>query len=249
MTLCMWIALRKPKTGHGWYPGRAKSGMFAAPSDLVNSLNMTADDEVGEVTRLLQEIRLGNRQAEESLIPLVYDDLHRIARQYLRRERQDHTLQTTALVNEAYLRLTGTGILTCVDRNHFFAIAARIMRRILVDYAKTRMAGKRGGGANNKVALEDVQIGKEESWDQILAVNEALSRLAEIHPRAARVVEMRFFTGLQIDEIAEVEEIAGKTVRRDLDFAQTWLYGEMYPSSQKPREKVSSPGPKSRISK
>jgi RNA polymerase sigma factor (TIGR02999 family) len=209
---------------------------------------MTTDDEVGEVTRLLQEIRLGNRQAEESLVPLVYDELHRIAKQYLRRERRDHTLQTTALVNEAYLRLTGTGVLTCVDRNHFFAIAARIMRRILVDYAKTRMAGKRGGGAA-KVALDDVQIGMEKNWDHILAVNEALSRLAAIHPRAARVVEMRFFTGLQIEEIAEVEGIAGRTVKRDLDFAQSWLYGDLCPSQQKDRMRVSSPGLKSRISK
>jgi RNA polymerase sigma-70 factor (ECF subfamily) len=196
--------------------------------NLLDSPQMSGNPESGEITRLLQEVRLGSRDSADRLIPLVYDELHRLARRYLGHERPDHTLQATALVNEAYIRLMGSESLQCADRNHFFAISATVMRRILVDHAKRRQSDKRGRGVRH-VSLDEVQLGTVECWDQILAVDEALSRLGEIHSRCARVVEMRFFSGLQIDEIAGLENIATKTVRRDLDFAQSWLYAEMFP--------------------
>lgn len=189
---------------------------------------MAIGGDEANVTELLRELQRGESGAADRLIPVVYDELHRLARYHLRGERSDHTLQTTELVHEAFLRLVGTDSLECVDRKHFFAISANVMRRVLVDYAKKKLAGKRGAGVKH-VDLDAAQVGTDESWDQIIAVHDALDKLAHIHSRSARIVEMRFFTGLQLEEIAEVEQITTRTVRRDLGFAQTWLYAEMYP--------------------
>ncbi len=195
-----------------------------------------AASEPGRITLLLEQMRNGDRAAEESLIPLVYADLRKLARQRLRGERQNHTLQTTALVNEAYLRLAQSKDPKLVDRNHFFALAATLMRRILVDYARARIAGKRGGEA---VAVpltnQDVAAGGQ-SWDELLAVNQALTRLAALDERQARVVELRFFSGLELEEIAEVLGVSSRTVKRDWRMAQAWLYTEM--SSRAPESRL-----------
>ena len=198
----------------------------------------------GQITLLLHEIRRGNPEAQATLVPLIYDELRRIARRHLGRERPNHTLQTTDLVNEAYLHLAAAE-LNCVNRAHFFAVAATQMRRILVDYARSRNAQKRGGGG--AVTLdENLHFASEESWDQILAVHEGLNKLAVFDSRKAKVVELRFFTGLEIDEIGEALEVSSRTVKRDLQFAQAWLYSEMFPDGGKRPAGVSLSRPKSR---
>ncbi len=179
-----------------------------------------------DITRLLNEMKSGNREAEEQLIPHVYEELRRLAGSLMRKERPQHTLQTTALVHEAYIRLAGTHEFDWASRNHFFAVAARVMRRILVDMARARQAEKRDG-ALVKVQLDEVKLGSEESWDQILAVHEALARFAKIDERGARVVELRFFAGLTVDEVAQLLEVSDRTVKRDWEFAQAWLYTAM----------------------
>ena len=190
---------------------------------------MALPEPPGRVTDLLGEIRNGNKGAEDALIPLVYDELRRLARRYLKRERPNHTLQTTALVNEAYLRLSknnaaGAGAL---DKAHFFAISATLMRRILVDHARSRLSQKRGGDMA-PVELDANLGGKAQSFDSLLCVNQALTRLAEVDARQARVVELRFFAGLEIEEIAELLDVSSRTIKRDWQFAQAWLYAEMF---------------------
>ena len=197
----------------------------------------------GEITVLLAKIREGSSEAESALIPLVYDELRRLARRHLRRERPNHTLQTTALVHEAYLRLIACEQAGLADRTHFFALSATLMRRILVDHARTRRAEKRGGDIRNVALEQGLQIGSEENWDHILAVHEALTRLAEIDPRQAKVVELRFFAGMEHDEIAQALGVSDRTVKRDWRFAQAWLYSHMFPTP------VSSGNRKTRLSK
>lgn len=180
-----------------------------------------------EVTQILEEWRAGDKSAADRLFPLVYDELKRAARQYLRREsRQEHTLQPTALVHEAYLRMVGQTSLAVENRTHFYALASRVMRRILVDYARQHNAEKRGGAAQ-RFALEDLDILPEQSAADLLELDEALARLEQLDERKCRVVDMRFFGGLTEAEIAGVLEVTEKTVRRDWHFAKLWLYREL----------------------
>jgi RNA polymerase sigma factor (TIGR02999 family) len=144
----------------------------------------------------------------------------------MQQEGPGHTLQTTALVHEAYLRLLGDGNYCWQDRSHFFSVIAQTMRRILVDYARGRRAEKRGGDVRH-LSLEDVQVSVEEHWDDVILVNDALTRLAAVDERHARLVELRFFAGLTVQETAEVLGVSGRTVTRDWDFVQAWLYAEI----------------------
>lgn len=180
----------------------------------------------GEITRLLVEIKGGNRRAQSELMPLVYAELRRLARGYMRGERPDHTLQATALVHEAYLKLVEEPAIDWQGRAHFFAVAAQLMRRILVDHARAHQAAKRGG-LDHKISLEEELIFSEAKSAELLALDEALVRLAEQDPRQARIVELRFFGGLSIEEIAEVLQISPRTVKRDWNMARAWLYEEI----------------------
>jgi RNA polymerase sigma factor (TIGR02999 family) len=183
-------------------------------------------DPPNEVTLLLQGWRKGDREALDALLPLVYKELHRLAHFQLQKERPDHTLQSAALVHEAYLRLIGLNPPQWESRTHFFAIAAQLMREILIDYARRHCAAKRGGGAY-KVSLEDAaKLSKQKDVD-VIALDEALKALAGIDPRQSRVVELRFFAGLSLQEISEVLEIAPATVQRDWTAARAWLHREI----------------------
>ena len=168
----------------------------------------------------------GEEGAYEQLIPLVYEELHRLAKRYMRRERSGHTLQTSALVNEAYLRLIGTRDVHWQNRAHFFAVSARLMRRILVDFARTKHNLKHGGAALQVTMDEALAISSEPSAD-LLALDEALSRLTALHPRQAEIVEMRYFGGLQEEEIAQVLKVSLRTVQQDWRLARLWLYREL----------------------
>jgi RNA polymerase sigma-70 factor, ECF subfamily len=178
------------------------------------------------VTQLLQEWSQGDDSALAELTPLVYDELRRLAHHYMEGERPDHTLQTTALVNEAYLRLADQTNPNWQSRAHFFAVAARAMRRILVSYARSNRAQKRGGAAL-KVELDEAAILSPEQSNEIVDVHEALERLGTLDERKARVVELKYFGGLNHEEIAEVMKISAVTVRRDWVFAKAWLHKEL----------------------
>jgi RNA polymerase sigma factor (TIGR02999 family) len=189
---------------------------------------MTIDD--GEVTQLLKAIKSGDPSAMERLLPLVYSELHRLAASYMRRERKDHTLQPTALINEAYLRLT-RGNLDWRNREHFIGVAANTMRRVLVDHARAHKA-KRRGGELRRVELEERLAISEKRTDEILALDEALNRLTEANPRQARVVELRYFGGLSLEQIATVLEIAPRSVKREWALARIWLFNELRMNSE-----------------
>ena len=177
-----------------------------------------------EITRLLADWHAGDDEALERLAPLVYAELRRIARRQMGQEREGHTLQATALVNEAYLRLAGGGGLALQDRAHFYAVCAQVMRRVLIEHARTRARDKRGGGAPH-VALEEADVVFEgEGADDLVALDEALRGLEEFDPRKARVVELRYFAGLSIEETAEVLGVSPTTVRREWRRAKAWLY-------------------------
>ena len=176
-----------------------------------------------QVTRLLIDWRNGDQTALDRLLPLVYDELHRIAARYMRGERTGHTLQTSALVNEAYMRLADYKRMQWQDRAHFFAVAAQSMRRILIDFARARQHRKRGGGAERVSLAEDIAVGPNSHMD-LLALNEALENLAKLNPRQARVVELRYFGGLKEEEVGHVLGIAPRTVRADWQLARAWLY-------------------------
>jgi len=179
------------------------------------------------VTQLLADWSHGDSAALAELTPLVYEELRRLAHHYMEGERSDHTLQTTALVNEAYLRLADQTNPNWQSRAHFFAVAARAMRGILVNYAKSNQAQKRGGGAA-RIELDEAAILSPEQSKEIVDLHEALERLATLNSRKARVVELKFFGGLNYDEMAEVlMKISTVTVRRDWMFAKTWLYDEL----------------------
>ena len=182
--------------------------------------------ESHDVTNLLVELRRGNRDAEQQLIPLVYAELRRLAARYLRAERRDHTLQATALVNEAYLRLIEIHNIDWQSRTHFFALASQLMRRILVDYARAHRARKRGGSCES-VNLEDALVFSRPRSEEFIALDEALSRLAEVDQRQSQIVEMRFFGGLSEEEIAAHLGISVRTVKRDWRIAKAWLYRDL----------------------
>jgi RNA polymerase sigma factor (TIGR02999 family) len=175
---------------------------------------------------LLQGWRNGDRTALDALLPLVYKELRRLARFQLRQERPNHTLQSAALVNEAYLRLVGLNAPKWESRTHFFAIAAQLMRQILVDYARRHRAAKRGGDVR-RVSVSDAAAAAQTTDFDVLALDEALKLLANIDPRQSQVVELRFFAGLSLDEIAKALDIGPATVQRDWTAARAWLYREM----------------------
>lgn len=180
-----------------------------------------------QITQMLKEWSEGNRQVLDHLMPLVYEELRRQASRYLRKERDGHTLQTTALIHEAYLKLIDQNQVKWQNRSHFFAIAAQAMRRILVDYARERHREKRGGAAENLPIEEAAFVVSTEKSVDLVALDEALTRLAEFDERQARVVELRYFSGLSIDETAEVLDISNVTVRRDWNLAKAWLHQQI----------------------
>jgi RNA polymerase sigma-70 factor (ECF subfamily) len=179
------------------------------------------------VTQLLQQWSHGDDSALAELTPLVYEELRRLAHHFMEGQRPDHTLQTTALVNEAYLRLADQTNPNWQSRAHFFAVAARAMRQILVSYARSNRAQKRGGGGA-RIQLDEAAILSPEQSNEIVDVHEALKKLATLDERKAQVVELKYFGGLNHDEIAEVLKISTVTVRRDWMFAKTWLYDELH---------------------
>lgn len=179
-----------------------------------------------EITQLLVAWGKGDEQAFDRLMPFVYGELRRLAHAYMRRQRSDHTLQTTALVNEAYMRLIDSSQVRWQDRNHFFAMSARLMRRILVDFARAKNAQKRGGGDHLVTFDEELPVA-EAREAELLALDEALTRLAELDERQSRIVELKYFGGLTEEEIADHLEISARTVRRDWSVARAWLYREI----------------------
>jgi RNA polymerase sigma factor (TIGR02999 family) len=174
------------------------------------------------ITQLLQAWRKGDEGALDQLAPLVESELHRLARKYLRQERAHRPLETTELVNEVYLRLIGSQQVGWRDRAHFFAVSARMMRRILADFARSRYSQKRGGGAITVTCDEELAVSKEPDAD-IVSIDHALNELAALDPRKTQVVELRFFGGLSVEETAEVLKISARTVLRDWEFAKSWL--------------------------
>lgn len=177
------------------------------------------------VSALLGRWRAGDQQALQVLIPLVYEELRRIARHHLRQERPDHTLQSTGLVHEAYLKLMNQGPADVVNRAHFLAVSSRLMRQILVDHARRYRAAKRGGGL--KLELKDAMATQKVQDIDLIALDHALSQLARLDPQQSRIVEMRFFSGLSIEDTAEVIGISRTTVKREWATARAWLLREM----------------------
>ena len=182
-------------------------------------------EEPQEITELLHRFQAGDEDAQSKLIEAVQDELHLIAARYMRREKGDHTLQTTALVNEAYLKLVNLKAANWQDRAHFFAVASRVMRRILVDHARKHIAGKRGGGLE-ALPLNEAIVFTPGRSSQIVQLDEALTRLAETDERASKVIELRFFGGLSVEEAAEVLRVSPRTVKREWMFARAWLRSE-----------------------
>ncbi|HZQ20905.1 MAG TPA: sigma-70 family RNA polymerase sigma factor [Terriglobales bacterium] len=184
-------------------------------------------DASNQVTQLLVRWREGDEQACDQLFPLVYQELRRLARHCLSAERSDHTLQSTALVHEAYLRLVGNDTLQTENRVHFFALAAQVMRRVLVDHARKRLAGKRGGKEALTVTLsEAIEVPRKQPLD-VMALDTALHELARVDQQQAQIVEMRFFAGLSIDETSQALGISPATVKRDWTMARAWLYRQL----------------------
>lgn len=184
------------------------------------------EDADNSITALLTQLSDGNREVEARLIPQIYDELRRVAGRYMRFERPNHTLQPTALVNEAYVRLVQEPNLHWKDRAHFFATAAQLMRHILVDHARARHAGKRGGVQDQVTLDENIVPAPSHSVD-VLALHEALERLTATNPRQGRIVELHFFGGLSFEEIAAVLEMSERTVKRDWALARIWLFKEI----------------------
>ena len=179
-----------------------------------------------QITQMLVDWSNGDQAALEKLAPLVYDELRRLARRYMRRERPGHTLQTSALVNEAYIRMVDWKSVRWENRAHFFAVSARLMRRILVDFARSRKYAKRSGGARH-VSIEEAIVVSCERSAEIVALDDALDSLAQLSERQSRVVELRFFGGLELEEIAAVLKVSVGTVRRDWSLARAWLHREL----------------------
>lgn len=200
----------------------------AGERPLIDYLPALSDclDQEREISDLLHRLAAGDKSAEAELVPSVYAELKRLAAGFLRRERPDHTLQPTALVHEAYLKLAGQQVPHWQDRSHFFAMAATVMRRILTDHARQHRALKRGAGQID-LKLEDLQLAGEGERELIQDLDEALNRLALFAPRQALVVELRFFGGMTEDEIAIHLAVCSRTIKRDWTIAKAWLYGEL----------------------
>ena len=190
-----------------------------------------------DITLLLQQVSSGDPEALSRLVPLVYDELHRLAAYHLRHERSNHTLQATALVHEAYLRLVDQRRVDWKNRSHFFGVAAHLMRRILLMHARDHGAAKRGGSVQ-KISLDDAVLFSKEKSAELVALDELLNRLAAIDPQQGRVVELRFFAGLSVEETAELMGISTATVKRDWAMAKAWLAREL--RGEKGRENEAS---------
>lgn len=188
---------------------------------------MSESQNSRHITEMLKEWGDGNQKVLDELMPFVYEELRRQASRYLRKERREHTLQTTALIHEAYLKLIDQKNVEWQNRAHFFAIAAQAMRRILVDYARERHREKRGGAAEDLPIENAAFVVSNEKGMDLVALDEALTRLAKFDERHARVVELRYFSGLSIDETAEVLGVSNVTVRRDWNMAKAWLYRQL----------------------
>ena len=184
-------------------------------------------DPAGQVTLWLTELREGNQEAANQLMPLIYSELRRMAGSYMQRERPGHTLQATALVNEVYMRLSGGEPVPWQNRAHFFAIAAHGMREVLLDYARRHSAGKRGGKDALKVEIDAEVLGVSPKIENVIAIDEALQRLAQIDPRQSRLIELRFFAGLNVEEAAEVMSVSPATIKREWRSAKAWLHREL----------------------
>ena len=197
------------------------------PRGVSNAENIRNSAGAREVTQLLADWSQGNDAALQKLTPLVYEELRRLAHRYMEGQSPNHTLQTTALVDEAYLRLVDQKMPSFTNRSHFFAVAAKAMRQILIDHARSQQRQKRGAGAS-KVELDETALISPEQSEEILDLNDALERLASLDTRAAQGVELRYFGGLNQDEIAEVLKVSAVTVRRDWVFARSWLYKELH---------------------
>lgn len=189
------------------------------------------DQDRGQTTRLLKAMHQGDDAAAEKLLPLVYAELHRVANAYMRRERADHTLQPTALINEAYLRLIHEDV-DWNSRAHFVGFAAHVMRRVLVDYARARNAEQRGGKLE-RIELQDQLAISPERLEEVSLLDDALERLEKKNPRQARVVELRYFGGLSIEQIGATLGIAPRSVKRDWSLARIWLYEELKPPNNR----------------
>jgi RNA polymerase sigma-70 factor (ECF subfamily) len=203
--------------------GYAQADPRAVPDNPSSKVMATSPHDV---TRLLHDWRNGDKAALEKLTPLVYDELRRLAGRYLRAERKDHTLQGTALVHEAYMKMVGIADLEWQNRAHFYGVAARIMRQILIDHARKHRSGKRGEG-KKAVPLDEAAVFSKERAESLVALDEALERLAAIDPLKGRIIELRYFGGLQIEEIGEVESVSVSTVRRNMRMAEAWLRREL----------------------
>ena len=186
---------------------------------------MSSQLDTKEISKLLRAWSGGDQTALNGLTPIVYDELRRLAHYYMERERPGNTLQTTALVNEAYMRLVDYKRMQWQDRAHFFAVAAQVMRRILVDHARTHNI-KRGAGVQH-IALDDVAVVSADRTADLVALDDAMNALARLDPRKVQIIEMRFFGGLSVEETAEVLKVSPATVRRDWSIAKLWLYREL----------------------
>ena len=227
------IGCRHTSVSHqtiGWYNRTCEADRVnpappgqSEPSSQSSSPRTTSPETV---TELLGRIGRGDRDAANQLMPLVYEELHRLAAHYMRNERPGHTLQATALVNEAYLKLIAPQQNTFHSRSHFVAVAAQAMRHLLIDHARRRRTAKHGG-LEQKIALEDNIVGTDSQSEELLSVDRALDRLAKIDARQAQVVELRYFGGLSVDETARVLDISPKTVKRDWSVARAWLKREI----------------------
>ena len=184
----------------------------------------------GQVTELLKAMGQGYEKAADALLPLVYAELHRLAKIYMRRERPDHTLQATALINEAYLQLAHEDV-DWNSRAHFIGLAAHVMRRILIDYARAHNAEQRGGGLK-RVELQEELVISPKQLDQVAFLDEALKRLEKLNPRQARVVELRYFGGLSVEQIAALLGIAPRSIKRDWSLARVWLFRKLRPGAK-----------------
>jgi RNA polymerase sigma-70 factor, ECF subfamily len=193
------------------------------------------DSTKGEVTELLGRFRKGDREAEAHLVPLIYKELRRLASRYLNRERGDHTLQPTALVHEAFLRLANDKQPEWQDRAHFFGVAAKLMRQILVDHARRHQSLKRGGDCQRSMMTEELPVYTPDRSAELLALDEALRRLANQDERQCRVVEMKFFAGLNIEQIAAILGVSPRTVKREWTMARAWLHQELTGESEETR--------------
>jgi len=205
---------------------RARLRAASKPTDHGNPNLLRMSDSPIDVTMLLRDVSGGSKSALEKLVPVVYDELRRLAAHYLRQERSEHTLQATALVHEAYLRLVDQRNVDWKNRNHFFGVAAHLMRRVLLIHARDHRAAKRGGSAQ-KISLEDTAILSSEQADDFVYLDELLHRLAALDARQEKVVELRFFGGLSIEETAELLGVAPATVKRDWVMAKAWLAREL----------------------